>query len=126
VPVSGLTFRYEGQAAVDRNLRRTGVKVSDLDFKAIAAEGMRLAASFAPERTGKLKRSLRASKSKNKATIRAGGAKAIYAGPINYGWKRRNIPASRFMQRADEVLQRTVPAELERQIKALTDRWWLR
>jgi hypothetical protein len=105
--------RVTGLRELDRDLRATGLKLSDLDFSAIAREGMRLAAHFAPKRSGKLAASLRASKAKSRATIRAGASRVRYAGAINYGWRRRNIEPARFMERADEVLRRRVPAELE-------------
>lgn len=114
-----IIIKVEGLQALERNLAATGVKVSDLDFGGIAREGMRLAAIFAPKRSGALARSLRASKTKNRATIRAGSKAVPYAGPINYGWARRNIAASNFMQRADDVLRRTVPKELERQVQRI-------
>ncbi len=117
---TGITVRVDHLEAVDRNLRRFGVRLSDLDFTRIARHGMRLAALFAPKGpTGKLKRSIRANKAKNKAVIRAGSAAVPYAGPINYGWPARNIEASHFMQKADTVLRRTAPKELEQQLRRI-------
>jgi hypothetical protein len=115
----GVTIRIDGLRAVDRDLSRTNVKLSDLDFRGIANEGMRLAASFAPARSGRLKRSFRASKSKNKATIRAGLKSVPYAGVINYGWPRRNIKRQGFMQKADRILRRRVPRQLEKQVRRI-------
>lgn len=114
-----IRIRITGAKALERDLFRLGIRVSDLDFSAIASEGMRLAASFAPRKSGALVRSLKASKGKSRASIRAGGAKVPYAGAINYGWARRNIAPARFMQRADRVLRRTAPARLEAQLRHL-------
>jgi hypothetical protein len=108
-----------GVDEIERDLRYVGLKLSDLDFAGIANEGMRLAASFAPVRSGALRRSIKASKGKSRATIRAGSKAVPYAGPINYGWYKRGIRASRFMQRADKEMRRTVPIELKRQIEHL-------
>lgn len=96
--------------------------MSDIDFTVIANEGMRLAARFAPRRSGRLRASIKANKAKSKAVIRAGSARVPYAGAINYGWRARNIDPSNFMQRADEVLRRTVPKTLERQMKRMIRR----
>lgn len=112
-------LRITGLEAVERDLAQIGVKLSDLDFTRIANEGMRLAASFAPKRSGKLAASIKASKSKSRATIRAGGTRVPYAAAINYGWRKRNIEPAGFMQRADEVLRQRVPAELEAQMRRI-------
>lgn len=111
-------LRLTGAGEVERDLAKLGIRMSDLDFTRIANEGMRLAATFAPRRSGKLAESIKASKSKSRATIKAGSRRVPYAGPINYGWPTRSIRAANFMQRADAVLRRRVPAELERQIRA--------
>lgn len=112
-------LKITGLEEVERDLAKIGVKLSDLDFAGIASEGMRLAAMFAPKRSGKLAASIKGSKSKSRATIRAGGARVPYAAAINYGWRKRRIEPAGFMQRADEVLRRKVPAELEAQMKRI-------
>jgi len=112
-------LKITGLEAVERDLANIGVKLSDLDFAGIASEGMRLAAGFAPKRSGKLAASIKASKAKSRATIRAGGTRIPYAAAINYGWRKRNIEPAEFMQRADEVLRRRVPAQLEAQLRRI-------
>lgn len=112
-------IRVQGVHEVQRNLARLGLRVSDLDFRAIANEGMRLAARFAPARSGALRASIKASSSNSKAVVRAGGGALKYAGVINYGWGRRNIKPAHFLQRADAVLRRTAPADLQRQLNRI-------
>lgn len=99
--------RVEGLNRLVRDLQALGLDVEDLKeiFSEIANEGARLASTFAPKRTGALAASVRGNRSKNKAVVAAGRARVPYAGPINYGWPRRNIAASLFMQRADEVMR---------------------
>lgn len=99
--------RVEGLNKVIRSLVTLGVDVDDLKdgFAAIAAKGAELAARFAPHRSGALAGTVRGNRAKNKAVVTAGRARVKYAGPVNYGWPRRNIKADRFMQRADEALQ---------------------
>lgn len=98
--------QIEGLNRVVRDLQRFGVEVADLKeaFSSIAAEGSRLAASMAPRRSGRLAATIRGNRAKNKAVVIAGKARVPYAGAINYGWPRRNIKASLFMQRADAAL----------------------
>jgi len=99
--------RVEGLNKTVRDLQKLGLEVEDLKeaFSEISAEGAVLASSFAPKRSGRLAASVRGNKAKNKAVVMAGRASVPYAGPINYGWPKRGIAASSFMQRADEVLQ---------------------
>jgi hypothetical protein len=111
-----LRVRTEGADEVERSLARIGVRLSDLDFTKIASEGMRLAAEFAPKVSGALRASIKGSKSKSRATIKAGSARVPYAAPINYGWAKRNIAPSNFLKRADLELRRTVPDQLAQQI----------
>lgn len=107
--------RIEGLNKVVRGLQDLGVEVSDLKgaFSAISAEGARLASSFAPRVSGALAATIRGNKAKNKATVTAGRAKVRYAGAINYGWPRRKIQPSLFMQRADKALAPRVVPMLE-------------
>jgi hypothetical protein len=99
--------RITGLRETIRGLEKMGVAVDDLKdaFAPIAAEGSRIAAGFVQSRSGRLAASLRGNRAKNRAVITAGGARARYAGPQNYGWRRRGIEPQGFMQKADEVLQ---------------------
>lgn len=98
--------RVEGLNKTVRALEKFGADVADLKgtFSEIAAEGARLASSYAPRRTGRLAATIRGNKSKNKAVVTAGRARVPYAAPINYGWPRRHIRPALFMQRADAQL----------------------
>lgn len=106
--------RVEGIGELSRQLEAAGVQVADLRaaFSGIAEEGRTLAAGFAPRRSGRLAASIRASKSRNYATVSAGGRGIRYAGPINYGWPKRNITGAGFMQKADAALRPRVLREL--------------
>lgn len=103
--------RVEGLNKFTRALTQVGVEVDDLKdvFAGIAALGARLASSFAPTRSGRLAATIRGNRAKSKAVVTAGRARVPYAGPINYGWRKRNIAPARFMQRADaQVAPRAV------------------
>lgn len=99
--------RVEGLNRLVRDLQSLGLEVEDLKeaFGDIAAEGASLASSFAPRRSGNLAASVRGNRAKNKAIVSAGRARVKYAGAINYGWPKRNIAPSSFMQKADEQMQ---------------------
>lgn len=113
---SGL--RVEGLNAAVRDLQRFGLEVEDLKaaFSKVAAEGARVAARHAPRRSGRLAGDVRGNRAKSKAVVTAGRAAVPYAGPINYGWRARNIAASGFMQKADEEMQPYAIARLEEEI----------
>lgn len=99
--------RVEGLNKLIRDLVALGVEVDDLKdaFSAISREASDAASSFAPKRTGRLAGTIRGNRAKNKAVVSAGRASVRYAGAINYGWPKRNIPASSFMQKADEAMR---------------------
>ncbi len=92
-----------GLDALIRDLDALGADIEGLQpaFAELASQGARLAAGFAPRRTGRLAGSIRGTGSAGKAEVTAS---AVYAGPINYGWARRNISGTGFMQAADAAL----------------------
>lgn len=99
--------RITGLREVVRGLEKLGLEVDDLKdaFAPIAQLGARIAASNVRSRSGKLAGTLRGNRAKSRAVITAGRASVPYAGPQNYGWAKRNIPAQGFMQRADEQME---------------------
>lgn len=111
-------FKVEGLSRVVRDLKALGLEVDDLKgaFSKIAAEGASVAAGFAPKRSGRLAGSIRGNRAQSKAVITAGRASVPYAGPINYGWARRNIAPSGFMQKADKVIAPKAVQMLEDEI----------
>ena len=86
-----MSVKLEGGARFQTTCRRAASRIESKqpDRKAarIAGQAARIAA---PRRTGRLARSI-----KVKGTVIR--AEAVYAGPINYGWPRRNIKAQPFM-----------------------------
>ena len=104
-----------------RTLQKFGVQVADLKaaFKRIGTLVSNEAKSLAPRRTGKLAGSIRASNTKNKSVIRAGKASVPYAGPINYGWKARNIKGAYFMEAAVRNKHGEVITQLDEELHGL-------
>lgn len=66
-----------------------------------------------PRRSGNLANTLRAGKGKTKAVVRAGGARAPYAGVIHYGWPARNIAPQPFLLRALQAQRGNVLQQLD-------------
>ena len=100
-------LRITGLTQVVRALKEIGLEVDDLKdaFAAIAKEAADRAASHAPKVSGRLAGNIRGNRAQSKAVVIAGRSSVPYAGPINYGWPARNIPANPFMQRADEEMR---------------------
>lgn len=119
MPAGGV--RIEGLAALQRGLLSLGVELEDLKdvMGSLAAEGARLAASFAPRRSGDLAASIKGNRAKNAAVVKAGAKRVPYAGAINYGWPRRHIVGAGFMQRADASMRPHVATDLDRAITKL-------
>lgn len=99
------TTYITGLREVVRNLEKIIGDASDMKqvFTEIGQMVATDASHLAPRRTGKLAGVIKPTKTKNKAAVRAGSARVPYAGPINYGWPRRGIRASLFLQRAIEA-----------------------
>lgn len=102
-----VSTRVEGLNALVRQFEQLGGDVEDVKdvMAGIAAKGARLAAGFAPRRSGALAASIRGNRAKARAVVTAGKASTPYAAVQNFGWPKRNIPANGFMQRADNALQ---------------------
>lgn len=94
--------RVVGLRETVRKLERYGVSTQDLKkaFGRISANTANTAESRVPRRTGATAGTIRASKTKNKAVVRAGGARAPGTGPVHYGWPARNIPAQPWLSSA--------------------------
>lgn len=117
-------FKVEGLSRAVRELQSLGAEVEDLKagFAKVADEGAERAARHAPKRSGRLAGTVRGNRAKSKAVVRAGTkARAPHAGPINYGWPRRGIRASGFMQKADQEMRpraiQILEDEINRQIR---------
>lgn len=110
-----VSTRVEGLNQLVRGLTQAGVAVEDLKgaFGTIAKRGAGYASGFAPRRSGRMAGSVRGNKAKNKAVITVGGARVSYAGPQNFGWPARGIPAAGFMQRADAKITPEAPGLIE-------------
>lgn len=110
--------RVDGLKELVRDLESAGVQVADLRnaFSSITKEARSLAIGFAPRRSGALQRSIRGSTAKNYARITAGASAVPYAAPINYGWQKRHIKGTGFMQKADAAIRPHVERDLLRAI----------
>jgi hypothetical protein len=125
---TGGGIRVTGLSRTVRALKDVGLEIDDLKaaFSTIADEARDAIVGRTPRRSGRLAASIRGNRAQSKAVVRAGRASVPYAGPINYGWRARDIDPALFMQRgeADYAPQaaRRLEQEISRQItrKGLT------
>lgn len=113
--------KVSGLNELVRDLESAGVQVADLRkaFTAFTKQARSLAVGFAPRRSGALQRSIRGSTARNYASISAGASTVPYAAPINYGWEKRHIKGSGFMQKADAAIRPHVERDLLQAIYAM-------
>jgi hypothetical protein len=111
-------FHVEGLREAIRDLEAAGVEIEDLKdaFAKVSNEARDQVAQHTPRRSGRLAAAARASRAKNKAIVTVGGARVPYAGPIFYGWGRRNIRASRTIERTDAVMEHEAPRILDAEL----------
>lgn len=96
----GATVRVEGLSKLNRGLRGAGVDVQRMNEVMHAIGQAVVNSSSVPVLTGRLKSTLRAGKGRTKAVVRMGGARAPYAGVIEYGWSARGISGSMAVNQA--------------------------
>lgn len=96
----GTVVRVEGLSKLNRGLRKAGVDVQRMNDVMHAIGQAVVDSASVPIRTGRLKNTLRAGKGRTKAVVRMGGARAPYAGVIEYGWRARGISGSMAVNRA--------------------------
>lgn len=91
--------QVEGAAEFRKAMRHMQRDLKDLSkvHKAAAQPVYDRAKDIVPRVSGMLGRSIRVSATTTRATIRAGGRGVPYAGPIHYGWRRRNIEPQPFL-----------------------------
>jgi hypothetical protein len=77
------------------------------------------AKEIVPHRSGALGRSIRATRRRAGATVAAGRGRVPYAGPIHFGWRRRNIEPQPFLYEALDRRRDAVIATYHRGVDRL-------
>jgi hypothetical protein len=108
-------IEIEGAADLARRLRRLGDEDLKSELKQAHREGADIVATavrpLVPVRSGKLLSTLRTTSTMRSGRVVMGRKSTPYAGPIHFGWRRRNIKPNPFMydaldRRRDEVIDR--------------------
>jgi hypothetical protein len=81
-----------------------------------------VARGLAPNRSGALAGSIRATRTISGVGIKAGGARIPYAGPIHWGWPKRNIRANTFLSDAAMTTESEWVALYEAELDKILER----
>ena len=97
--MADMSLQIEGGRQLRKSLESLETGIDDL--KAANKEAAGIAAGGAgrhvPVVSGKLAGTIRAAGTKTAGIVRAGTKRVPYAGPINYGWPKRNIRGAFFL-----------------------------
>lgn len=97
-----VTVEIDGVRDIVRAIRKIEDGAGDLKHVHGEAASNIAGSVNPPVRTGRLAASVRSSGQAGAGVIRAGKAAVPYAGPIHWGWPRRNIKANPFLVTAAE------------------------
>lgn len=100
-----LRLNARGLSTLARTMRQAGADMQRLKgaYKDMAGVVKDNTGHVIPVRTGRLKRTLRASATQKAGVVRAGRASVPYAGVINYGWAGHHIEPQYYMQQGLEM-----------------------
>ena len=115
-------IRVTGLRRTLRALERAGADAQDMRELMHSIGNIVVQAANVPSLTNRLAGTVRAGRGKTKAVVRAGGARAPYAGVIHYGWPARNIAPQPFLSQALQSERSDIFAALEQGIEEITRR----
>lgn len=122
-------IRVEGLRELRRELRRLPGELNKRmgDINKDAAEPVReRATQLVPRRTGRLAGSIRSFKAQARAQVGAGRKSIPYAGPIHFGWAKRNIRPQPFLYDALDQRREQVADRWAKSMDELLDEAWRR
>ena len=119
--MAGTTAELEGVATLVATLKAAQAELEDLtDAQDDAADLIvSQARARAPKQTGRLAASLRSVKTKGRAVT---GSDLIYAPPIHWGWRARNINPNRFLLEAAEDTESQWVAIYDKDVQQALDK----
>jgi hypothetical protein len=119
-PAIRVTGAQEFRAA----MKRMGADLSDLTAinRSAAEKVASTAQGRAPVLSGALAGTIRAGATQTRGTVKAGSRAVPYAGPIHFGWPRRNIGPQPFIYDALDERKGDVIGAYEAHVEALVEK----
>lgn len=112
--MSDLRIVVTGEDQVARALAGLGSDVENpRAMQDIASQAVSALSAASPRRSGRLAASWRPTVTQGRA---AAESVVAYAGPVTYGWPKRNIEAARINERADQAIEPSAVQALENDI----------
>lgn len=108
-----MRLKVEGLGRTLRYMSKAGADAGDMKSLMHTIGEVVVRAAKPPHDSGALGRTLRAGRGKTKAVVRAGGARAPYAGVIHYGWPARHIAPQPFLSTAIQQTRAQILHELD-------------
>ena len=111
-----------------RELRRDLAKLEDRGLlnelrqahKDASERAAKAAAAEAPERSGRLARSIKPKPKNDEGRVKAGTGKRVpYAGPIHFGWRNRGIEPNQFIYRGISRVIKDIQKDYERDVNRI-------
>lgn len=95
-------LKVKGAKQLRKSMKTAGIDMQELKdaHRLVATTVATRGRTQAPVKTGALARSVRPGATVRAAIIRAGYKRIPYAGPIHWGWPKRNIPAQPWLYAA--------------------------
>ena len=114
-------IEVEGLRRTVTQLKRFGARSEDLTaaFQRVGARAEREGKARAPKQSGALAKSVRQSKRQNAVYIYAGKKAVPYAGPVHWGWPKRNITANPWLVKMAGDLEPYMREQLQRELRQL-------
>jgi hypothetical protein len=111
-----------GARRLRATMKRAGIDLQELKTAHREAADIVVHNTRAPAVSGRLAATVRPGATKTMAIVRAGYASVPYAGPIHWGWPRRNIRAQPFLSEAATSSEPTWLQAYEREIDDIINR----
>lgn len=130
--VPGGSIKVEGLQQTIKSLQALGVDKSEIQNANLEAANtlLRQARPLVPVRTGRLRNSLKASKTQYYAQVRAGSNAVPYANPIHWGWFRdkqtgvnRNVLPQPFFSKALGYTYDQIIRDYDRNMQQLLNKY---
>lgn len=120
IKVSGLREAIAAAKTLDAKLPKELVRIARDAAKLVVP----IAQSLVPRQSGALGSTIRVGATARSAVVKVGTPAVPYAGPIHWGWPRRNIEPQPFLVDALALAQPEIVEQYARDLESFIERTW--